>query len=484
MKTIITFLIILLVMTLSAQNPPELLWTQTYGGIGEDSARDIQQLEGGNFILASTINDDMVIIKLDNLGNILWEQDYNGGEWTEASNIIPTSDGGFIAAGTTYSGIETSRDIWIIKLDNLGNLLWDYLFVGDDFDMPTGILQTLDGNYVIAGQTSSYGEGCVDGMLLKLDQEGNLLWNHFYGGTTNENLVGISETDEGKIIFSGGVESPEDIDVWLVKTESDGSIIWEKSFDFNDTDRASRVFQLADGSFIICGYSETGSNAEGLLLKTDNDGELLWYNLFGGDQDELFWSMIITEEEEFILTGVTTSYGEGYKDIWLVKTDVMGNIIWDTTYGGISEEMGMDLDFTDDGGIIIAGYTNSFGAGDKDIVLLKYNLNVGIDNSDLSAVDYQLNSYPNPFNLSETKRSITTTISFSTKNSKKAEIEIFNMKGQHIRQLKINDLGSVTNEITWNGKDKSGNLMGSGVYLYQLKLDGKTVANKKMMMLK
>jgi hypothetical protein len=253
---------------------------------------------------------------------------------------------------------------------------WNKTFGGSDFESASSVQQTADGGFILAGCTESYGAGEEDAWLVKTDPDGNMEWEKTFGGSDFEVAASVQQTTDGGFILAGwtvpclcGYCDPyEKSDVLLVKTDPDGNMEWEKTFGGSDFDWGLAVQQTADSGYILCGYTTTcyGScsyldDFDVLLVKTDPDGNMEWNKIFGGTGRDEAYSVQQTAGGGFILAGCTDSYGAGEEDVWLVKTNSKGNKQWDMTFGGSDFDGAKSLQQTADGGYILAGETKSYG---------------------------------------------------------------------------------------------------------------------------
>jgi hypothetical protein len=249
---------------------------------------------------------------------------------------------------------------------------------GTDYDDASSVQQTSDGGYIVAVNTWSFGVGDNDILLIKTDADGNVEWAKTYGGTYWDYASSVQQTSDGGYIVAGTTWSfgAGWIDLFLIKTDADGNVQWAKTYGGTDDDYASSVQQTSDGGYIVAGY--TSSFGAGwidlFLIKTDADGNVQWAKTYGGTDIEGAFSVQQTSDGGYIVAGITWSFSAGDFDILLIKTDADGNVQWAKTYGGTGNDWAYSVQQTSDGGYIVAGYTNSFGAG-GDILLIKTDAN-------------------------------------------------------------------------------------------------------------
>ena len=273
---------------------------------------------------------------------IVWQKSLGGSAYDNAFSIVQTSDGGYIVTGTSFSddgdvmGNHGDGDYWIVKLDTKGNLTWQKSLGGSWIDEGNDIVQTSDGGYIIAGYSNS-NDGDVtghhgitgryldipDAWVVKLDAKGNLTWQKSLGGSQEDNAHSIVQTSDGGYIIAGYSKSNDgDVtgnhggaDYWIIKLNAKGNLTWQRSLGGSRYDKASSIAQTSDGGYVIAGYSES------------NDGD------------------------------VTGNHGNS--DYWIVKLDAKGNLTWQKSLGGSTNDEASSIVQTSDGGYIIAGYSES-----------------------------------------------------------------------------------------------------------------------------
>lgn len=380
---IIQVIVILFYSIYCFAQAPDTIWTKTLGGSNIDIGTCVRETTDGGFIITgytrsfgSMSGRNVLLIKTDQSGNIIWINGYGGNNDDEGNAVVQTSDGGFVAAGYTKSYGSGGTDFYLIKVDANGNQLWDRVFGGTSDEEVYSMILTDDGGFLLAGATSSFGSGSRDIWLVKTDASGNQQWTKTIGGLSSDGARSISKTSNGGYIITGWTFSygPGAVgNVWLVKTDAAGNMVWNKFFGGTDVDRGLSVKQTSDGGYILTGY--TASSGAGLddmlLIKTDSLGNAQWQNTFGGSGRDYGNSVIQSSDGGFVVTGYTLSSGAGGDDLWIVKTDELGNQLWSKTLSGAQSDVGNYLIETSDGSFVITGHTLSFGAGLHDVWLIK-----------------------------------------------------------------------------------------------------------------
>ena len=375
MRKLLLLLVFLVLPPASAQE-----WAVTYGGSNYDEAFTIQETDDGGYIVAGWTasfgagSADFWILKLNDSGNVEWQKTYGGSGWDGANCIQQTNDGGYVVAGCTCSFGAGLEDVWVLKLDENGNVEWQKTYGGSYWDWATSIQQTDDGGYVVAGYTCSFGVGLEDVWILKLDENGNVEWQKTYGGSNDDVAKSIQQTSDGGYIVAGvtgsfgaGLE-----DVWVLKLDEDGNVEWQKTYGGSWSDWAESIQQTDDGGYIVAGGTYSFAGLEDVwVLKLDENGSVEWQKTYGGSDHDWAGSIQQTSDGGYIVAGVTGSFGACDWDVWVLKLNDSGNVEWQKTYGGSDLDGAWSIQQTDDGGYIVAGGTDSFRAGDWNVWVLK-----------------------------------------------------------------------------------------------------------------
>ncbi len=248
-------------------------------------------------------------------------------------------------------------------------------------DGGNSVIQTSDKGYLITGSTRSYGAGNLDVYMIKTYANGIEQWHKTFGDTSNDVGYSVQQTSDGGYIIAGYTYSfsAGNADVYLIKTDANGNQLWYKTFGDTSRDIGNSVQLTPDGGYIITGntWSFGAGKSDVYLIKTDTNGNQQWYKTFGGLNLDYGESVQPTSDGGYIIAGFTNSYGAGKKDVFLIKTDTYGNQQWYKTFGGINDDYGFAVQQTSDTGYIIVGSTRSFGVSDStdDVYLIKTNAN-------------------------------------------------------------------------------------------------------------
>ena len=325
----------LYVYKVDACGEPE--WFKIFGGHGEDGGYSVQQTADGGYIVAGLANlgaggYDMWLLKLDPLGIMEWSKVYGGGADDMGLRAKQTADGGYILSGHLTGLGFGAEDIALIKTDALGNTSWIKIYGGAGSDWGNYIEQTSDGGYMVTGYTTSYGAGGFDIYLLKIDGSGGLQWSKTYGGPGGEGSSqwGIS----GKITTDGGFMLCANTssygagsnDLLMIKTDSLGNLKWAKAYGGAGDDQPRFAEQTTDGGYILSGFTTSfgAGSLDAYLVKTDSLGNMQWSRAYGDAGSDRGSMVRQTDDGGYALSTVTSSFGANYFDALFMKTDSMG----------------------------------------------------------------------------------------------------------------------------------------------------------------
>jgi hypothetical protein len=310
---------------------------------------------------------------------MLWYRTY-GGEGTDNGwDIVQTEDKGFLIVGFTDSFGAGEMDIYLIRTDSDGQILWERTFGGTKSEYGWALAQTVDGGFVLAGQTDSFGEGDKDGYLVKVDANGDELWSQTYGGPEEDRLYSVDQSADGGFVLTGTTKSfgADNRNAYLIKTNSSGTLDWMQVFGENLDDVGHSVRQTMDKGYIVTGYTKSfgAANYDIWMIKVDETGQFQWQKFYGETRDDRTIYGEQTNDGGYILVGYTKSFGAGSWDVFLVRADTTGEVLWHKTFGGRSDDTGYTVIQTSDQGFILTGETYSFGEGRGDLILIKVDKN-------------------------------------------------------------------------------------------------------------
>jgi len=374
-------LLLLLLLALSFNNSfGQVLFQKTYGGVSADYGSCVRQTTDGGYIVAGTTtsfgagNIDYYLLKTDSAGDTLWTKTYGGADVDYCNSVRQTSDGGYILIGYTSSFGLGNIDLFLVKTNATGDTLWTKTYCGINEDAGYSVEQTFDGGYIVSGYTTSFGSGVYDFYLLKTDGAGNIAWTKTYGGINNDQAYSVIQTSDSGYVMAGYTYSfGVGVNIYVVRTNSIGDTLWSRTFGGTGISIAYSVQQTNDHGFIVAGITNVSGagNYDSYLIRTDANGDTLWTKTYGGTDDDRSYAVQVTGDGGFILAGTTKSFGTGNADVYLIRTDSNGTLVWSKAFGGAGIDESSSVSQTNDGGFIIAGSTSSFGVDSVDIYLIK-----------------------------------------------------------------------------------------------------------------
>jgi hypothetical protein len=301
--------------------------------------------------------------------NVLWEKTY-GGAGDDRAFCATTVADGYVVAGSSAS-LEQDRPVaWVLKLDTDGNMLWNQTFsegAGSEF---RSVLSLEDG-LLLVGNVFQPSQD-IDGYVVRTDAEGKLLWNITLGGEEIDKLFSAVKTQDGFMLAGLTYSFGNGSQFWVVKTDANGNVAWNKTYGGAGEDAGRAIALTEDNHYVVAGYTNSMGNGDYdfLLLKIDASGNLSWSKTYGGTQSDKSYAVVGTTGG-CVVVGDTRSKGAGDNDAWIVKVDLDGDLIWDKTLGGEGFDMPNCATVSDYGGYLVGGFTFSFGNGERDFWLFK-----------------------------------------------------------------------------------------------------------------
>lgn len=381
------------------QKTYNLLWQKCYGGSADDFFSRTIQLNNGQFVSAgysSSTDGDALgnaglmsgwIVNVDGSGSKIWQTALKTTSTGSLLSVVGTADGGTISAGEiNVSG--RLYDFWVTKVDAVGKVVWDRNYGGLNNDYARQVINTTDGGVIVSGYTDSNNgdvksnNGSSDLWVLKLDADGNFVWQKNYGGTGSDSYGGITACSDGGYILCGITDSNNSgdvpatkgsTDILVIKIDANGNKVWSKTFGGTGLDGAISVLGDADGGCTVAGFTESNNGdvigyhggvfEDVWVLKLDRNGQLKWQAALGGTKSDLATSMVRLPNGNTVIASLTESNdgdvkgNHGFADVWVVELNGLGKKVWQKVFGSSADDFPYGVMLTKAGEILVTGIT-------------------------------------------------------------------------------------------------------------------------------
>jgi len=469
---LLSLAIIMLILSQEGFSQPIIEWQKNYGGSYIECNSYVIPTSNNGYLIAASSNSndidvsgnyggfDFWVLQTDATGTLVWQKSYGGSLNEGVHRAIQTSDGGIVVVGYAESsdgnltGNNGLKDMWILKINADNSVAWQKNFGGSADDEATDIIEAADGSFIVIGNTSStdgdvlQNKGFNDYWILNIDTAGTVIWQKTFGGSSDDIASSVVQTDDGGFIIAGSSFSTDgDIenhfytnnysDYFIIKTDDHGNKEWVKNYGGNATDNLTQILKTGDGGYMLCGFSDsdngdvTGNhgNMDTWVIKISSTGGIQWQKSVGGSADDMAFSITQRTDGDYVLCGNTASDdgmvsgNYGVKDIWVVRLNASGPVVWQKCLGGSMLDDSYSMQLLDDENCVISGYSGSSdddvtsNHGDLDLWLLKLSNLSALENFTFSGEEF-LSVYPNPVS-SET---VTLKINGNTKASYTAEM--------------------------------------------------------------
>jgi len=360
-----TFLLTLALL-LSFASDAQIRYHKTYGAANPEFFAEAQPTADGGFMLAgarkTTSGGQWRILagKINATGDLLWSKTYQGNDDQSASSMQATLDGNFILAGRSKSYAAGEQDVFLMKMNDNGAVLWSKTYGGPGSEwINTRVIATADSGYLVSAYTDGYGAGSIDCYMVKTDKVGTIEWTRTLGGAGYDYTTEVVELSNGDFIMTGFTSSiGQDLyDVLLTRFTATGDTLWTRSWGRPGYNEFSYgVTPTNDGGFLLAGRAYPGgsSNYQGLLLKTDSMGNYEWAKDYGGSSYDNFVKPLQMSNGNYMVSGYGQSFSSGGNDLYLTEVDTAGTVQWSKHLGTSNNEGGSILPLAD-GGVLFAG---------------------------------------------------------------------------------------------------------------------------------
>lgn len=372
-------------------------WNQTFGGIQYDEGTSIVQTADGGFACAGRTAsfgavegvDEVWLVRCNANGTPLWNHTYGGG-MTEGGYLDPfhksvrlenTTDGGFLISSHTNKYSIGDADGWLIRIDANGNHLWNYTYGGPDDEFFVETVECSSGGFISSAIKQNRTIGNVDYWLIRTDANGNHVWNYTYGSPTfGEVCYGVIEVSTGGFLLNGWagdfdtVDDPErfnvDVGCWLVRVDAAGNHLWNHTYGIEHT--GTYAVECQDGGFAFIGTKDeaTTDGSDVILFRLNANGQHLWNRTYGDAYNEAALEFAECSDGGFAI--FTLNYlTSTWSNGWFIRTNSNGTALWNQTYGGNQFDQFWAGTITSQGDFALIGMTNSYGAGRADMWVMR-----------------------------------------------------------------------------------------------------------------
>jgi hypothetical protein len=315
--------ILFLVAFIGAYAQPPKKFYCRYGGNGYDEGNDVKQtLDGGYIITGSTSsigqgNTDMYLLKLDSMGQVKFQKTFGGVSNEIGKSIVQLADSSYVMAGYTSSIGVGGYDVFLVKADKTGNLIWQKTYGGSDWDFANSMDTITGGGFIIAGTTYSYGKGNADGFVIKTDANGDTTWTKTFGGLKDDEFKSVIQTSDGNYALTGYTKSFNDSlgDVWALKLDVNGDTLWRKFYGGVKEDFGNQIIEHPNGDFFIAGGTESFGVTimNGIVIHTDNIGNYIFQRLDNTSSSyQIFNSIAISKRSNNIVNAMAKETVPGF----------------------------------------------------------------------------------------------------------------------------------------------------------------------------
>ena len=359
-----------------------------FGNSLSDFGFDVKQTSDGGYIFIGTTTTsedgtDMLLIKTNKYGNQEWAKNFGGDLDDKGYSLQIAYDGGYILLGSTTQSTGNTTDFYLVRTDNSGNETWANTIGGSSNEEGYCVQQTDDGGYILIGYTESYGFGAKDIFLVKTDQNGDTLWTNTFGGPVDDIGRSVAQKNDKSFVITGSTKSfsetgQDGSNLIIIKTNENGFETDKITYGGLDNDYGESIQILPGGGYVVTGTTSSSGNGLSdiyLLLIGENIHEEPVTKTFGGSENDFGYSIRLTENNGFIIVG--TKGISGNSAVYLIKTDNSGAEEFSKTYGGVGNETGKAVEQTTDGGFIIIG--SSVIEGNSMISLVKTRPDGGLN---------------------------------------------------------------------------------------------------------
>ena len=351
--------------------PPPAAWSRTFGSPNNTWGVSVVQTRDGDYVVLGrttqpeSTDEPAALIRLDWNGNVLWQKLLGTDHLVWGSEVKETADGGFVLAGADFA---VAGDAWVARLDENGNMLWQNVYmIYHPSAYAHDIRPLAGGGYIVTGDTGIYGMPVLS-WLMRVDESGHQEWLKTYAGPGDLLVTAVIEAPGGGYVMAGAVMTSDVMNwaFWVARLDEEGNVLWQKAYDGPAFDRFDiGIASARGGGYVVAG--ETLSFGAGgwdvWVLRLDEDGAVLWQRAYGTEGDEIPNAVIQSPDGTFVVCGYIVN-----EDGFVMKLDASGSVLWQKIYGGEHSDALQDIAPTTDGGYAMTGWTASFDKSEPPVL--------------------------------------------------------------------------------------------------------------------
>jgi uncharacterized delta-60 repeat protein len=358
------------------EDPYHAVWKKTYGGDEGDIAYGITALDNGDSVMVGTCKSfgakqtDICVSRMNDKGEMAWRLMLGGAKVEDGKAIIRTADGNLMVLGSTKSYAKNyDRDLYVAKISPQGNVIWEESFGGDRDEFAGGIAETDDGGAIVVGDTTSYGKGYKDIYIAKLNKDGKLDSSFIVGGKKEDSAHALTRTKDGNMVLVGYRESGRagNTDFFIMKIDQNGKKIWSQTYGGDRSDELNGVTATEDGGIVATGstYSYNSENTDLSVMKLNAEGTMLWHKIYGFKYYEYGNDVTTTSDGGVMVAGGTNTLGKGDHSAYLIALNETGEVVWSHVYGNRGKDGVNAITRLSDGNMIAVGESDSYSRSTK-----------------------------------------------------------------------------------------------------------------------
>lgn len=376
-KKLLLSALLLLSIFVNAQKTFE----KPFGGTSEDWAQTAVTTDDSGFIFTGITyswgcgSEDFLMVKLDQFGDTVWEKTFGGPLDDYGYRMHKTHDGGYLITGHTDSYGAGDCDGYVVKTDLDGDTIWTRTYGGDEDDIIHGAIELANGDWLMVGYTENFGAQMADFFFLKTDANGNARWIKTIGGAQKDVGECVGRDRDGNVLLGGRTWTygAGGQDFYVIKADTDGNVIWKKTYGREYADQFWDMKVTDDGGAVLagCSFNADSTRSQCYIVKINGEGNIQWESNYGNSVCASARYISKTMDGGYLITGDIKDTCNPPGDVLLLKLDSVGKILWQKTFGGAEDENGNFVTETADSNILVLGRTVSYGAGWSDCYIIK-----------------------------------------------------------------------------------------------------------------